>query len=71
MMYYLTSHHRLVSSKTALKVGEKLLLQCGEGDDEWVEYDGKDAAKTENKKMMSQQLTSGDKPNTMFDVGGR
>lgn len=71
MMYYLTSQSRLVTSKTALRADETLLLQCGEGDDEWVAYSGKDAAKTKNKKSMSQRLTSGDKTNKMFDVGGR
>lgn len=71
MKYFLTSYHRLVSSKTALKVGETLLLQCGEGDEEWVAYDGGDTAKTKNKKMSSPPLTSGDNTSTMFDVRGR
>lgn len=71
MMYYLTSQHRMVTSKAALRVGETLLLQCREGDDEWTAYEGVDTAKTKNKKMSSQSLTSGDNPNTMFDVRGR
>ena len=71
MMYYLTNLNRMVTSKTALRVGETLVLQCQEGDEEWTQYKTGDTRKTKMKKIPVTPLTTGDNTDTMFDVRRR
>jgi hypothetical protein len=68
MIWFLTSLHRVLESKATLRVGEKILLQCCEGDKEWTPYTGSTTAPVKNKKIQSQGLTDGCTPDIMLNV---